>query len=63
VNPSKSKLCQSCKNTGKILSQRTREFHGVKRTTSVLIDCPCRLTELIFLGWSEPAPVNRFQPS
>jgi hypothetical protein len=45
--------CESCKGTGKVVSQRTRVLQGVKRTCEFLVDCPCKLTELLFTGLPE----------
>ena len=54
MNTPEPHSCESCNGTGKVLSQRTRVFHGVKRTCEFLVDCPGKLTELFLLGYSEP---------
>ena len=50
--------CDSCKGTGKVVSQRTRVVHGVKRSCEFLVDCPGKLTELFLLGHPEPGSGN-----
>jgi hypothetical protein len=52
VNQPMPHSCESCKDTGKVISQRTYELQGVKRTSEFLVDCPCKLTELFLLGYS-----------
>lgn len=43
-------VCESCKGSGKVVSQRTREFRGVKRTDEFLVDCPGKLMEALLRG-------------
>ncbi len=43
--------CDSCKGTGKVVSQRTGLRQGVKRTVEFLVDCPAKLTEQYSLGF------------
>jgi hypothetical protein len=50
MNIRRLRSCDSCKGTGTIVGQRTRVFHGVKRTCEIRVDCPCKLTELFLLG-------------
>lgn len=58
MNEAKPHSCDSCNGTGKVVCQRTRVFHGVKRTCEFLVDCPGKLTELFLLGHPEPGPRN-----
>ena len=59
MNEATPHSCESCKGTGKVASQRTRVFHGVKRTCEFLVDCPGKLTELFLLGHPEPGSVKQ----
>ena len=56
MSKAKPHSCDSCNGTGKVVGQRTRVFHGVKRTCEFLVDCPGKLTELFLLGHPEPGP-------
>jgi hypothetical protein len=47
--------CESCKGTGKVVSQRTGLHQGVKRTVEFLVDCPAKLTEQYSLGFPDAA--------
>jgi len=50
VDESKPHSCASCKGTGKVVSQRTDVFRGVKKTSEFLVDCPCKLTAQFLSG-------------
>jgi DnaJ-class molecular chaperone len=53
MNKPRSHSCKSCKGTGKVVSQRTLMYCGVRRTCEFLVDCPGKLTELYLLGHPE----------
>ena len=40
--------CESCKGTGKVITQKTKVIQGVKRTYAFPVDCPGKLTERLF---------------
>jgi len=54
VDEPKPHSCESCKGSGKVVSQRTDVVHGVKRTSEFLVDCPGKLTDRFLLGPPEP---------
>ena len=53
VNEPKPHSCESCKGSGKVVSQRTNVYHGVKRTSEFLVDCPGKLSDRFLPELSE----------
>jgi len=49
MNTRRPHCCDSCNGTGKVLSQRTRVFRGIKQTCEFLVDCPGKLMEVLLL--------------
>ena len=50
MDPRRPHSCDSCNGTGKVVSQRTLVFHGIKQTQEFLVDCPGKLTEEFLLA-------------
>jgi len=62
VDEPKPHSCESCKGSGKVVSQRTEVFHGIKKTSEFLVDCPGKLTDR-FLAASSASDSGKGSPT
>ena len=53
MTKSKPHSCESCKGTGKVVSQKTRVRRGVQRTYEFVVDCPGKLAGRFLLDLPE----------
>jgi len=51
--------CESCRGTGKVVCQRTREIRGVKHTREFRVDCPGKLLDAFLRRSPDPSRGSR----